>query len=651
MTRKQKRMLKKILIALSLFLIVLITNLVLEHGFSEYFPNGIASLIPNEKYGWLLPFGLYFVIYIYIGFDVLKKSVINISHGQVFDENFLMGVATIGAFSLGIYTGITTNKPEGFDEACAVLLFYQVGEWFQSYAAGKSRKSISELMDIRPDYANVLKEDGTLDVVDPSQVEIGTLIVVKPGEKVAIDGIITEGVSTLDTKALTGESIPSDVKVGDEVISGSVNLTSTLTIKTTRLFSESTVSKILNLVENASNQKSKSENFISKFAKYYTPIVVISALLLAIIPPFITGLCGNWSTFPDWIYRALSFLVVSCPCALVISVPMSFFAGLGGASSNGILIKGSIHLERFNNANIFVFDKTGTLTKGNFKVTEVYPKEKEDEIIMLASIAEADSSHPIAKSIVSYYGKDISRDYTLENISGFGIKATKENDIILAGNSKLMNQFNIKFDEVDKVGTIVYVAYNNQYLGYILIQDEIKNEAKETISYLNSIGAKTIMLTGDNEKIASSVAKELGLTEYKAGLLPQNKVEEVDKLLLSKKEKEMLCFVGDGINDAPVIMKSDIGISMGGVGSDAAIEASDIVLMHDDLSSLITAKKIAKKTMRIVFENIIFALVVKIVILILSAFGITNMWFAVFGDVGVAVIAILNAMRCNSKKY
>lgn len=651
MTRKQKRMLKKILIALSLFLIVLITNLVLEHGFSEYFPNGIASLIPNEKYGWLLPFGLYFVIYIYIGFDVLKKSVINISHGQVFDENFLMGVATIGAFSLGIYTGITTNKPEGFDEACAVLLFYQVGEWFQSYAAGKSRKSISELMDIRPDYANILKEDGTLDVVDPSQVEIGTLIVVKPGEKVAIDGIITEGVSTLDTKALTGESIPSDVKVGDEVISGSVNLTSTLTIKTTRLFSESTVSKILNLVENASNQKSKSENFISKIAKYYTPIVVISALLLAIIPPFITGLCGNWSTFPDWIYRALSFLVVSCPCALVISVPMSFFAGLGGASSNGILIKGSIHLERFNNANIFVFDKTGTLTKGNFKVTEVYPKEKEDEIIMLASIAEADSSHPIAKSIVSYYGKDISRGYTLENISGFGIKATKENDIILAGNSKLMNQFNIKFDEVDKVGTIVYVAHNNQYLGYILIQDEIKNEAKETISYLNSIGAKTIMLTGDNEKIASSVAKELGLTEYKAGLLPQNKVEEVDKLLLSKKEKEMLCFVGDGINDAPVIMKSDIGISMGGVGSDAAIEASDIVLMHDDLSSLITAKKIAKKTMRIVFENIIFALVVKIVILILSAFGITNMWFAVFGDVGVAVIAILNAMRCNSKKY
>lgn len=651
MTRKQKRMLKKILIALSLFLIVLITNLVLEHGFSEYFPNGIASLIPNEKYGWLLPFGLYFVIYIYIGFDVLKKSAINISHGQVFDENFLMGVATIGAFSLGIYTGITTNKPEGFDEACAVLLFYQVGEWFQSYAAGKSRKSISELMDIRPDYANILKEDGTLDVVDPSQVEIGTLIVVKPGEKVAIDGIITEGVSTLDTKALTGESIPSDVKVGDEVISGSVNLTSTLTIKTTRLFSESTVSKILNLVENASNQKSKSENFISKFAKYYTPIVVISALLLAIIPPFITGLCGNWSTFPEWIYRALSFLVVSCPCALVISVPMSFFAGLGGASSNGILIKGSIHLERFNNANIFVFDKTGTLTKGNFKVTEVYPKEKEDEIIMLASIAEADSSHPIAKSIVSYYGKDISRGYTLENISGFGIKASKENDIILAGNSKLMNQFNIKFDEVDKVGTIVYVAHNNQYLGYILIQDEIKNEAKETISYLNSIGAKTIMLTGDNEKIASSVAKELGLTEYKAGLLPQNKVEEVDKLLLSKKEKEMLCFVGDGINDAPVIMKSDIGISMGGVGSDAAIEASDIVLMHDDLSSLITAKKIAKKTMRIVFENIIFALVVKIVILILSAFGITNMWFAVFGDVGVAVIAILNAMRCNSKKY
>ena len=649
MSRKQKRMLRDILIALGLFLIVLTLDLALKNAFKDSYPYGIASFIPNINYGWLLPFGLYFLIYVFIGHNVLKKSFINILHGQVFDENFLMAIATIGAFALGIYTGITEHSPEGFDEACAVLLFYQVGEWFQSYAAGKSRKSIKELMDIRPDYAN-LKNGDTVTTVDPSEVAIDSIIVVKPGEKVPLDGIVVAGASSLDTKALTGESLPQDIGVGDNVLSGTLNLSATIEVKTTKEFGESTVSKILDLVENASNKKSKSEAFISKFAKYYTPIVVFLALALAIIPPLIFGFMGDFSTWPTWIYRALSFLVVSCPCALVISVPMSFFAGLGGASKNGILAKGSIHMERFNQANVFVFDKTGTLTKGNFKVIDVYPKDKREEILRLAKIAEADSSHPIARSIVEEYKGDIVSGYVLENISGKGIKATYMDDEILCGNDKLMEEFNIGFSPITSIGTIVHVAHNRSYVGYIVISDEIKHEAYETIKYLNSIGARTIMLTGDNERIARHVADSLGLTEFKSNLLPQNKVEEVDKLLASLKDNELLCFVGDGINDAPVLMKSDIGISMGGVGSDAAIEASDIVLMHDDLRGIAKAKRIAKKTMRIVFENIIFALFVKVIILVLSAIGITNMWVAVFGDVGVAILCILNAMRCNVKK-
>ena len=660
MTKKQKRNLKRIIISLCLFLIVLVTNLILKYGFKDRFEYGLASIIPSDRIGWLLPFGLFFLIYLYIGHDILKKSAINIMHGQIFYENFLMSVATIGAFGLGLYMGIfgtkengvkLYNNAEGFDEACAVLLFYQVGEWFQSFAAGKSRKSIKALMDIRPDYANLKDDNGNITIVEPESVNVGSIIVVKPGERIPLDGIIKSGKSSLDTKALTGESLPVDVEEGASVISGTVNLTSTLEIETTKIYGESTVAKILDLVENASSQKSKSEAFISKFAKYYTPIVVISAVLLAIIPPSIMGINGNWNTWATWIYRALSFLVVSCPCALVISVPMSFFAGLGGASKNGILIKGSIHLERFNNANVFVFDKTGTLTKGNFNVVKIYPSEKEEEILKLAAIAERDSSHPIAKSIVEKYGKEIISDYVLENIAGKGIKATSGNNIILVGNSNLMDLYDISYQKTEEVGTILYVAFNNEFIGYIVIRDEIKDEAKRTISYLNSIGARTVMLTGDNEKVARYVANELQLTEFKASLLPSDKVDEVNKLIDNKKSNELLCFIGDGINDAPVIMKADIGISMGGVGSDAAIEASDIVLMHDNLDSLSVAKKISKKTMRIVYENIIFALAVKVAILILSAFGITNMWFAVFGDVGVAVICILNAMRANVKKY
>jgi len=650
MTKKQRKLLKKIIISSILFLIVTITNLILEKGFNNLFPYGLSSIINND-YGWILTFALYFLIYVYIGFNVLKKSFINIIHGQVFDENFLMAVATLGAFGLGIYTGINYHRPEGFDEACAVLLFYQVGEWFQSYAAGKSRKNISELMDIRPDYANLIKDDGSIDVIDPNEVSVGSIILVKPGEKIPLDGVIIKGNSTLDTSKLTGESLPREVIEGSEVLSGTINLTKSIEIKTSKEFSNSTVTKILELVENASNQKSKSETFINKFAKYYTPIVVILALIVAIIPPLINGFNGNWSTFSLWIYRSLSFLVVSCPCALVISVPLSFFAGLGGASRNGILIKGSIHLERFNKTNIFVFDKTGTLTKGNFKIKEIYPIEKKDEILELAAIAEKDSNHPIALSIKAEYKKEIPSNYQLEDVSGMGIKANLDNDIILCGNNKLMDKYNIKYPVNNSYSTIVYVAKNNEFIGFITISDEVKPEAKETVEYLNKIGAKTIMLTGDNDNIAKNVSEELNITEYKSNLLPQDKVKELDNIIKNKSKDEFVAFIGDGINDAPVIMKSDIGIAMGGVGSDAAIEASDIVLMHDNLESLICAKKVAKKTMRIVYENIVFAICVKVLILILAALGYANMWISVFGDVGVAIIAILNAMRANSKKY
>ena len=651
MTKKQKKNLKRIVIALTMFFIVMFINIILKHIKSLNLENGLADIIPNKKFGWLLPFSLYFMIYLFIGHDVLKKSAINIRHGQVFDENFLMSVATLGAFGLGIYTGLTTGEPEGFDEACAVLLFYQLGEWFQSYAAGKARKNISSLMDIRPDFARIIEDDNEI-LKSPEEIKVGDIIVVKPGEKIPLDGIIIFGSSTLDTKALTGESLPRDVREFDEVISGTINLTSLIKVKVSKEYTESTVSKILNLVENASSEKSKSEAFITKFAKYYTPIVVISALLLAFIPPIINLIMGNNPMFNDWIYRALSFLVVSCPCALVISVPLSFFSGLGGASRNGVLIKGSIHLERFDKANIFVFDKTGTLTKGNFKVCEVYGKDK-NSVIKYAKIAEKDSSHPIALSIKELECDDLEEveEYVLENVAGFGVIAQSDKDTIVCGNEKLMNKENIEYVKSTSLGTVVYVALNGKFLGYIVIEDEIKEDTIETIDYLNSVNAKTIMLTGDNDKVASKVAQNIHISDYKANLLPQNKVEEVDKLLNKKKDNEYLCFVGDGINDAPVIMKSDIGIAMGGVGSDAAIEASDIVLMHDDLKSIITAKKVARKTMRIVYENIIFALTVKVLILVFAALGFANMWISVFGDVGVAVLAILNAMRANSKKY
>ena len=630
MTRKQKKLLIRIIIALVLFIIVFTVDKIVD----------LNTLI-NSKYSWFLPFFLYFFIYLLIGYDVLKKAILGIIHGQLLDENFLMAVATIGAFSLGIYCGISGKELEGFDEGCAVLLFYQVGEWFQSYAVSKSRKSISSLMDIRPDKANLVKEDNIIEV-SPEEVSEGDIILVKPGEKIPLDGVVTKGCTSLDTKALTGESLPRDVNVGDEVISGTLNLSSDIYVEVTTSFYESTVSKILELVENASSNKSKAENFITKFARIYTPTVVIMALLLCLIPSFITG---EWST---WIYRSLCFLVVSCPCALVISIPLSFFAGIGASSRHGLLVKGSNYLEAFNKSKIFVFDKTGTLTKGNFKITKIYPENKKDEILRLAAIAENNSNHPIALSIKNEYKNEIDTNYTLTNLAGMGIVAKGENDIY-CGNDKLMDEYHIKYEKSNDFGTIIYVAKDLEYLGYILIQDEIKEEVKDVISSLKKMGNKTIMLTGDNESIAKNIASEIGISEYRANLLPNNKVNEVEKLLNNKDKNELLCFVGDGINDAPVLMRSDIGIAMGGVGSDAAIEASDIVIMDDNLNGLLIGKKIAKKTMRIVFENIIFALLVKFTILILSAFGITNMWLAVFGDVGVAIIAILNAIRVNSK--
>lgn len=631
MTRREKKNLIRIGVALGLFVAVFVTDKVVVLG--DVF---------GAPYGWLFPFALYLTVYGIIGYDVLFRAARNIAHGQVFDENFLMCIATLGAFGLAIYRGVAGMEIEGFDEACAVLLFYQVGEWFQSYATGKSRKSISQLMDIRPDYAVVLREGGE-EKVDPSEVAVGEHIVVNPGEKVPLDGVVLQGASTLDTKALTGESLPRDVSYGGEVISGCVNLTSRLEVEVTKAFYDSTVAKILDLVENASSQKSKAENFITKFAKYYTPAVVFVAIALAVIPSLITS---DWST---WIYRALSFLVVSCPCALVISIPLSFFAGIGAASKYGILVKGSNYLEQFNRADTFVFDKTGTLTKGNFAVTRIVPQENADEILRKAACAEQYFDHPIARSILTAYGKTPEQGYTPTLVAGAGIVAAKGEEVILCGNDKLMRQYGIDFAMDDGVGTVVYVAQNGAFVGALSIADQIKDEAKAVIRDLTALQCKTVMLTGDNEKIAASVAAEIGLTEYRASLLPQNKVEEVEKLLQSKAKNGAVCFVGDGVNDAPVLMRSDIGIAMGGVGSDAAIEAADIVLMQDDLQGLPLAKRIAKKTMRIVYENIWFSLAVKLAILVLSAFGITNMWVAVFGDVGVAVLAILNAMRVNSK--
>lgn len=634
MTKKQKKVLYRIIVSLVLLIII---------GF-----------LPVE--GWLQAV-LYLIPYLVIGYDILKKAFLGIIHGEVFDENFLMAVATIGAMLLGDY-----------QEGSAVMLFYQIGELFQSVAVGKSRKNITALMDIRPDYANIEKEDGQLEQVDPDEVAVGTIIVVQPGEKVPIDGVVMEGSSSLNTSALTGESLPREVKEGDEVISGCVNQAGLLKIRTTKEFGESTVSKILDLVENSSMKKSKAENFITKFARYYTPAVCYSALALAIIPPVVCLIAGISPEWGKWIIRALTFLVISCPCALVISIPLSFFGGIGGASSRGILVKGSNYLEALANTKYVVFDKTGTLTKGVFEVTQIKASEAfktlaadegkdagdaqtkaEEKLLAYAAYAESYSNHPISKSLKEAYGKEI--DHTkvsdVEEISGHGVSALVEGHKVAAGNAKLMNTLHLQYEEPAKVGTVVYVAVDDAYAGYILISDVVKDGAADAIKGLKKEGIKkTVMLTGDAKKVADYVAAQLGVDEVRSELLPADKVEQVEQLLASKEKKEVLAFVGDGINDAPVLSRADIGIAMGAMGSDAAIEAADVVLMDDDPRKIALAMKISRKCLRIVHENIVFALAVKAVCLILSAIGIANMWVAIFADVGVMVIAVLNAVRC-----
>ena len=594
----------------------------------------VFSLLPAEGY---LRFVLFMIPYLVIGYDILKKAFKGILNKQVFDENFLMAVATVGAILLGDYS-----------EGVAVMLFYQIGELFQSYAVGKSRRNISELMDIRPDYANIEK-DGTLEQVDPDEVEIGTIIVVQPGEKVPIDGVITEGTSTLNTSALTGESLPRDAKAGDEVISGCINMTGLLKIRTTKEFGESTVSKILELVENSSSRKSKSENFISKFAKYYTPAVCYGALALAFIPPFVLLIMGKPAMWGDWIYRALTFLVISCPCALVISIPLSFFAGIGGASNQGILVKGSNYLETLAQTKYVVFDKTGTMTQGVFEVSGIHHNEMPDEkLLEYAALAECSSSHPISKSLQKAYGKPIDRNRVsdIEEISGNGVIAKVDGVSVAAGNTKLMNRLGIAYQDCHHVGTVVHMAIDGKYAGHILISDIIKPHAKEAIAELKKAGiSKTVMLTGDSKRVADQVAEELGIQEVYSELLPADKVSRVEELLNQKSEKDKLAFVGDGINDAPVLSRADIGIAMGALGSDAAIEAADIVLMDDDPLKISKAIKIARKCIRIVYENIYFAIGIKILCLILGALGIANMWVAIFADVGVMILAVLNAIR------
>ena len=576
---------------------------------------------------------VFIVSYIIVGFEILKKAIRNICRGKVFDENFLMAVATLGAFGIGEYP-----------EAVAVMLFYQIGELFQSYAVDKSRKSISSLMDIRPDYANIDK-NGKLEKVNPEEVKIGEIIVVKPGEKIPLDGKVVEGKSTLDTKALTGESLPKEVEEGEDVLSGCININGVIKIKVTKGYGESTVSKILDLVENASNKKSKSENFITKFAKYYTPIVVIVAVILAIVPPLII----KGATFSEWVYRALSFLVVSCPCALVISIPLSFFGGIGGASKIGILIKGSNYLEALSNTEIAVFDKTGTLTKGVFEVQKIHGEGiSEEELLKIAAYAENYSNHPISKSIKEAYKKEIDEKKITDSqeLSGLGIKARIEDKEVLVGNEKLMKENKIEYTKCNEIGTILYIAINQKFSGYILISDKIKEDAKKTIEELNKNNIKqTVMLTGDKKEVGEYVAKEIGIDKVYTELLPDGKVEKVEELLKTKTEKGKLAFVGDGINDAPVLTLADIGIAMGGLGSDSAIEAADIVIMTDEPSKIISAIKLSKKTMRIVKENIVFAISIKILVLILTAFGLSTMWEAVFADVGVSIIAIINSLR------
>lgn len=619
MSKKQKKVLIRIIISSVLLVALMITS----------------KLVQLNKW---VEFVLYLVPYLIIGYDILKKAIKGIAKGQVFDENFLMAVATIGAVALG-----------DFVEGAAVMLFYQIGELFQSVAVGKSRRNITSLMDIRPDYANV-EVDGKLEKVDPDDVEIGTDIIVNPGEKVPIDGVVVSGESTLNTSALTGESVPRSVKSGDEIISGCINLTGVLKIKTSKEFGDSTVSKILDLVENSSMKKSKSENFITKFARYYTPAVCGGALVLAVLPPIVRMIMGESAMWGDWITRALTFLVISCPCALVISIPLSFFAGIGCASANGVLVKGSNYLEALSDTQYIVFDKTGTLTKGVFEVTGIYPANGFDEstIVGLASYAESASNHPISISLKKYFGKEIKRDSVsdIEEIAGHGVSAVVNGHKVYAGNIKLMHKENIAVDAEHNEGTVVYVSCDGVYAGCIVISDVVKDNSKKAISSLKKSGIdKTVMLTGDSKETAKRVAENLGLDEYHAELLPADKVEWVEKLLGEKSPKKKLAFVGDGINDAPVLSRADIGIAMGALGSDAAIEAADIVLMDDDPLKIALARKISVHTLKIVKENIWFALIVKAVCLVLGALGIANMWIAIFADVGVMVLAVLNAIR------
>ena len=616
MNKKQKKVLKRILLA------------VLCIGVLHFFPVDGT-----------LKFLLYMIPYLIIGYDILIKAGKGIKNQQVFDENFLMAVATVGAILLGDYV-----------EGTAVMLFYQIGELFQSYAVGKSRRNISDLMDIRPDYANIEKEDGSLEQVDPDEIEIGTEIVVQPGEKVPIDGVITEGSSTLNTSALTGESLPREAAEGDEVISGCINMTGLLKIRTTKEFGESTVSKILELVENSSSKKSRSENFISKFARYYTPAVCYGAVALALIPPIVRmAVMGVLPMWGDWIFRALTFLVISCPCALVISIPLSFFAGIGGASNAGVLVKGSNYLETLSETKYVVFDKTGTMTQGVFEVSGVHHNEKNaDEILEYAALAESYSTHPISKSLQKAYGKPIdkTRVSDVEEISGNGVIAKVDGVTVAVGNTKLMDHLNVDYMDCHSVGTVVHMAIDGVYAGHILISDLMKPHAKEAVEALKRAGIKkTVMLTGDRKQVAEQVAAELGIDEVYSELLPADKVVKVEELLGKKKEKEKLAFVGDGINDAPVLSRADIGIAMGALGSDAAIEAADIVLMDDDPLKISKAIRISRKCLRIVYENIYFAIGIKIICLFLGAIGIANMWMAIFADVGVMVIAVLNAIR------
>jgi Cd2+/Zn2+-exporting ATPase len=615
MTKKQKKVLIRIIIAAVLVIVL--------------------QFVPVEGY---VRFVLYMIPYLVIGYDILKKAGKGILNRQIFDENFLMAVATIGAIALGDYK-----------EGTAVMLFYQIGELFQSYAVGKSRRNISELMDIRPDYANVEK-DGQLEQVDPDEIEIGTVIVVQPGEKVPIDGVVVEGTSSLNTSALTGESVPREVSVDDEIISGCINMTGLLKIRTTKEFGESTVSKILELVENASSRKSRSENFISKFAKVYTPAVCYGALALAILPPIVRmvfmGLAPEWG---DWVYRALTFLVISCPCALVISIPLSFFAGIGGASREGVLVKGSSFLETLSQTKIVVFDKTGTMTKGVFEVNGIHHSPyKDEELLEYAALAESYSTHPISKSLQRAYGKPIDKNRVsdVEEIGGHGLTAKVDGKVVATGNAKLMKKLGIEYHDCSHVGTIVHVAIDGRYAGHILISDVIKEHAAEAIAALKKSGIeKTVMLTGDAKNVAEHVAAQLGIDEVCSELLPGDKVEKVEELLTKKSERDKLAFVGDGINDAPVLSRADIGIAMGALGSDAAIEAADIVLMDDDPLKISKAIRISRKCLRIVYENIYFAIGIKVICLVLGALGIANMWFAIFADVGVMILAVLNAIR------